>query len=222
MNEAIDLQQLSIRESEQVEWKENVAEIGDVVATLTAFANDLANLGGGYVVCGAREGKDPHGFSVLVRTGLTATRFQEVENQVLAQCRDRVSPPITPTFAELASDVDGRRILVFIQPATGQAHTFRNGKEGAKYPVRVGRSTLEAKNGVLRSLLVRKGVMEAWDRRPCNGATVNDLDLLALRDALQRMGVFSPERGVEPYLSEDVQLSPFVPSLCIREPLTGT
>ena len=78
-----------------------------------------------------------------------------------------------------------------------------------------------ARNGVLRELLVRKGALEPWDRRPCNGATTNDLDLLALRDALQRMGVFSPERGVEPYLGADAQISPLVPSLCIAEPLTG-
>jgi ATP-dependent DNA helicase RecG len=50
---------------------------------------------------------------------------------------------------------------------------------------------------------------------------VSDLDLLTLRDALQRMGVFTPDRGVEPYLVEGVQISPFVPSLCIAEPLTG-
>jgi ATP-dependent DNA helicase RecG len=35
------------------------------------------------------------------------------------------------------------------------------------------------------------------------------------------MGVFTIDRGVEPYLVEGVQLSPFVPSLCIAEPLTG-
>ena len=35
------------------------------------------------------------------------------------------------------------------------------------------------------------------------------------------MKVFSAERGVEPYLSDDQQLSPFVPPLCYREPLTG-
>jgi ATP-dependent DNA helicase RecG len=221
MTEAIDLQELSVRESEQTEWKENVADIDDVVATLSAFANDLANLGGGYVVCGAREDRDPHGFPVLARSGLTANRLKEVENTVLARCRDRVSPPITPRVEELASDVADRRILVFIQPATGQAHTFRRDRDGAKHFVRIGRSTIEARNGVLRNLLVRKGAVEPWDRRPCAAATVNDLDLLALRDALQRMGVFSPERGVEPYLTDDVPLSPFVPPLCVREPLTG-
>ena len=221
MTARVDLDELARRESEQTEWKENVAESDDVVATLAAFANDLQNLGGGYVVCGAREEKDAQGFPRLVRVGLTANRLKEVENQVLARCRDRISPPVTPLVEELKLDDDSRRILVFIQPATAFAHTFRRGKEGAKHFVRVSRSTIEARNGVLRDLLVRKGAVEPWDRRPCNGATVSDLDLLGLRDALQRMGVFAPERGVEPYLAEGVQISPFVPSICIAEPLTG-
>jgi ATP-dependent DNA helicase RecG len=217
----IDLNEISRRENEQTEWKENVADIDDVVATLSAFANDLQNLGGGYVVCGAKEVRDPDGFPRLVRAGLTANRLREVEHTVLARCRDRVSPPIVPLVEELPADDDSRRILVFLQPATGTAHSFRKGQEGAKHYVRVSRSTIEARNGVLREFLVRKGALEPWDRRPCNGATTNDLDLLALRDALQRMGAFSPERGVEPYLGDGVQISPFVPSLCIAEPLTG-
>ena len=221
MSPRVDLPELSRRESEQTEWKENVADIDDVVATLAAFANDLQNLGGGYVVCGAREDKDPAGFPTLVRSGLTAARLKEVEGTALTRGRERVSPPIAPLIDVLPSDVADRRILVFIQPATGQAHTFRRGAEGAKHFVRVGRSTIEARNGLLRDLLVRKGAMEPWDRRPCNAATVKDLDLLVLRDALQRMGVFTADQGVEPFLLDGVQLSPFVPSLCVAEPLTG-
>jgi ATP-dependent DNA helicase RecG len=217
----IALEELARRESEQTEWKENVADTNDVVATISAFANDLQNLGGGYVVCGAKEKKDESGFPELVRTGLTAARFKEVENTVLARCRDRVSPPITPLVEELESEDPTRRILIFIQPATGSAHTFRRDNEGAKHFVRVSRSTIEARNGLLKDLLVRKGALEPWDRRPCNAATVSDIDLLTLRDALQRMGVFTLDRGVEPYLVEGVQLSPFVPSLCMAEPLSG-
>lgn len=219
---ALDLDQLAQRESEQIEWKENVANVDDVVETLCAFANDLANLGGGYVVCGARESKDEHGFAMLVRSGLTANRLKEVENRVLARCRERVSPQISPLIEELPSVDADRRILVFIQPATPSAHSFRRGDEGAKYCVRVGRSTIEARNGILRDLLVRKGGMEPWDRRPCNSATERDLDLLALRDALHRMAVFSADGHVEQYVYEDRPLSPFVPSLCVREPITNT
>jgi ATP-dependent DNA helicase RecG len=221
MTHRIDLRQLAERESEQVEWKGNVADIDDVVETLSAFANDLANLGGGYVVCGASETRDAHGFPAINLTGLTSSRFREVEGTVLARCRDRVSPPLTPLVEELPADEPDRRILVFLAPATNQAHTFRRGSQGGKHYVRIGRETREARDGVLRELLVRKGALEPWDRQACTAATVSDLDLLVLRDALQRMGMFSPDLGVEPFLSETAQLSPFVPALCVKEPLTG-
>jgi ATP-dependent DNA helicase RecG len=217
----IDIRELARRENEQTEWKENVADVDDVVATLSAFANDLQNLGGGYVVCGVKEDRDEHGFPKLVRTGLTASRLKEVEGMVLTRCRERVSPAIAPRVEELESGDPQRRILIFIQPATGAAHTCRRGNDGAKHFVRVSRSTIEARNGLLRDLLVRKGALEPWDRRPCTAATMNDLDLLALRDALQRMGIFAPDYGVEPYLAADAQISPFVPSLCMAEPLSG-
>lgn len=221
MSARIDLDELARRESEQTEWKENVADVDEVVATLCAFANDLQNLGGGYVVCGARETKDEHGFPKLVRAGLTASRLKEIENTVIARCRDRVSPPIAPLVEELETADPERRILVFLQPATGAAHTFRPRDAGAKHFVRVSRATIEARNGLLKDLLVRKGALEPWDRRPSNAATVADIDLLTLRDALERMGVYTPDRGVEPYLADGVQISPFVPSLCIAEPLSG-
>jgi ATP-dependent DNA helicase RecG len=220
MNE-IDLKMLSIRENEQVEWKENVADTDDVVETLSAFANDWANLGGGYVVCGAKEEKDEHGFPRVKIVGLSANRIKEVEGRVLGACRDRVSPSIAPLVQELATEHPDRRVLVFIMPATRTAHMFRRSDHPAKHFVRVSRETREARNGILRELLVRKGVAEEWDRRACLSATTNDLDLIAFRDALQRMGVFSPDRGLDEYISETKSLSPFVPPLCIREPLTG-
>ncbi len=215
----IDLDQLARRESEQTEWKENVADINDVVGTVSAFANDLQNLGGGYVVCGAKEAKDAHGFPRLVKAGLTAARLKEVENTVLARCRDRVSPPLAPLVEELASDYPDRRILVFMQPATGAAHTFRRDSDGAKHFVRVSRSTIEARNGLLKDLLVRKGAMEPWDRRPCNGATVDDINFLVLREALVRMEL--GRTSAESLLSDTEQVHALVPPLCAREPLTG-
>lgn len=217
----IDLDQLAVRESEQIEWKENVADASDVARTLSAFANDLANLGGGYVVCGAAEQKDEHGFPSLVRKGLTASKLREVQGKVLQHCRDLISPPISPLVEEIESGDPERRILVFIQPSTGQAHSFRIGDEGGKHWVRIGSDTREARNGTLRELLVRKGATPTWDRRVCTGATVNDLDLLALRDALQQMRVFSSEKGVEAFLSDEAQISAFVPPLLEREPLTN-
>ncbi len=218
----VDLKALSIRESEQVEWKESVADPDQVAATLSAFANDWANLGGGYVVCGAAEEKDEHGFPLIRTTGLTSARLKEVEGKVLAACRDRVSPSIAPIVSELPTENPERRILIFVMPATKNAHMYRTGDDTGRHYVRISRETREARNGILRELLVRKGVIEEWDRRPNPTATINDLDLIAFRDALQRMGVFDPKRGLDEYISDTVHLSPFVPPLCFREPLTNT
>ena len=219
--EQLDLKTLSVRESDQVEWKENVDDPDDVAETLSAFANDWSNLGGGYVACGAREEKDEHGFPQVAIVGLSAARLKEVEGKVLTACRDRVSPSIAPLVEELPAESPDRRVLVFIMPSTRSAHLFRRREQAGKYYVRISRETREARNGILRELLVRKGVQEEWDRRVCATATINDLDLLALRDALQRMGVFHPDRGIDEYVSESKSLSPFVPPLCVREALTG-
>lgn len=217
----IDLKELASRESEQVEWKENVADVEDVVKTVAAFSNDYSNLGGGYVVCGAREAKDEHGFQKMEIPGLTSTQFREVEGRVLTLCHEKIDPPITPLLEELPAATDERRILVFIVPATGYAHTFRTSDDSGKYYIRISRETREARNGILRELLVRKRVQEPWDRRYHPVATVDDIDLLALREVMKRVGLWDGSKALEDYLSATAQLSPFVPTLCVKEPLTG-
>lgn len=210
----IDLKRLAERESEQVEWKENVADEEDVVATLVAFANDRANLGGGYVVCGVREGRDEHGFQHLDLRGLSAADFKRVEGKVFALCRDNVQPSIAPRLEELPGDDPARRILVFVMPQTGRAHQFRRRNGDTHSCVRVGRSTIQARNGILLELLTLRGEVEPWDRRPCPRATVADLDLVLLRDTLQRLGRFDAQRGLDAVLSDEQSIAALVPSLC--------
>lgn len=126
----IDLKELASRENEQVEWKENVADVEDAVATITAFANDLANLGGGYVVCGAKETRDAAGFPAIERIGLDAKRLAAVEGEVLDRCRKRVDPQLAPLVEELPAEREDRRILVFIVPASQRVHQLRHRARG--------------------------------------------------------------------------------------------
>lgn len=219
---AIDLKILAARESEQVEWKENVASISDVVKTVVAFANDYSNLGGGYVVCGAAERKDEHGFSRVELPGLAADRFHEVEGKVLAECRQCVDPPVVPLVEPFPAATPDRRGLIFVVPASRTAHSYRaHGKDASTYYIRMGRATVEAKNGLLRELLVRKGVQEPWDRRLCAQARPEDIDPLVLREYLQRMDLWDPGRPFDDYLSPSMQLAAFAPPLCGQDPLTG-
>ncbi len=84
MKDKIDLKELASRESEQVEWKKNVADIESVLRIITAFANDFQNMGGGYVVCGAEELKDENGFQKVSYPGLTSARLKEIEGKVMS------------------------------------------------------------------------------------------------------------------------------------------
>ncbi len=210
----IDLTELAKRESERVEWKENVASIDDVVRTVVALSNDYLNLGGGYVVCGAREGRDEAGFQKVFFEGLTSSRFKEIEGKVLADCREKVDPPIAPRVEEIGLPDAQKRVLVFVVPATDYAHCYRStGKDASTFYVRIGRETREAKNGLLRELLVRKKALEPWDRRPNANASLKDIDLIVLRDYLQSMELWDPNKALEDYLSASHQIATFVPPL---------
>lgn len=150
----INLKELSQRESERVEWKENVADIESLVKTSVAFANDYSNLGGGYIVCGARESRDEYGFQKLIEIGLTANRLKEIEGKLLSDLREKVFPSIVPITEEIPVSEE-KRILIFIIPASNAAHSYRaSGKDSSTYYVRIGRETREAKNGILRELLI--------------------------------------------------------------------
>lgn len=216
----VDLSELANRESERVEWKLNVADPSKAVRTIVAFANDYSNLGGGYIVCGAEEIVDKAGFQAVNYIGMTSDRCKEIEGIVLSHCREHVDPEIVPVVDEIETEDEGRRILVFIIAATGQAHSYRSDKNNpSTYYIRIGRETREAKNGLLRELLVKKGNLEAWDRRGIASSEVDDLDLIALREHLQGMGLWDSHKPVEDYLSDTKQLSPFVPPLTVTDGL---
>ncbi len=217
----VDLSELIKRESERVEWKENIADIETVVKTAVAFVNDYSNLGGGYIVCGVKETKDAYGFQKLEQIGLTSQRFKEVENKVLAELHEKCFPAIVALIDEIPISED-RRILIFIIPGTSEIHSYRpSGKDTSTYYVRIGRETREARNGILRELLVKKNKIEPWDKRINVAATIDDIDLLSLREYLKEMFLWDNNKPIEDYISATERLSSFVPPLAGIEMLSG-
>ncbi|MCC7429781.1 putative DNA binding domain-containing protein [bacterium] len=216
----IDLTELFKRESESVEWKENIGNIEDVIKTIVAFANDFSNLGGGYVVCGAREGKDEYGFQKLLKEGLSSGRLKEIEGKVLHDCREKVNPPIVPLTEEIEVS-ETKRILVLIVPATGNAHSYKpSGKNSETYFIRIGRETREATNGLLKELLVKKQQLAPWDKRTNKNGKIEDLDLVLFRDFLQETKLLFPNKQIEEYLSDKETLTDFIPPLLEKENLS--
>lgn len=221
----IDLKELSVRESERVEWKENGDDpkiVQKIVKTISAFANDIANVGGGYVVCGAQEGKDEYGFPKVFYTGLTATKLKEIVGKVTQHCRDYVNPSLTPLVTELKHPEDeSKRILVFTVLASPDAHLYRDGEKSTHY-VRIASDTREARNGVLTQLLIKKQKIEYFDKRVNQEASEADMDVLIFRDYMQEMGLLSSEKPLENYFSDKEQIAEFVPPLFKRIGLDKT
>jgi len=220
----IDLKELAKRESETVEWKENGDDkniVVSIVKTISAFANDIANSGGGYVVCGAREIKDEYGFPKLKFTGLSSDKLKEIEGKVLQHCRDYVTPSIAPIVQELENPEDEQtRILVFTVIADSDAHTYRDG-ESLNYYVRIGRETRIAKNGFFRQLMESKQHVVPFDKRPNINVDEKDIDLLLFRDSMAEMELLQPNKQLEDYLSDKEQIAEFIPPLFARKSLDG-
>ncbi len=220
MHNLINLSELATRESAVVEWKENVARISDVIETIVAFANDFLNLGGGYIVCGAKEVKDIHGFQAVEYIGLTACRLKEIKETVINNCTNstRVNPPINPHVVELEVPEDSsRRILIFIIDSTPYAHSYKNDKSDIpRYFIKTDYNTKEATNGLMRELLRKKGQLEPWDKRINQKATTTDIDELILRQYLQNMKLWSNNKAITDYLSEKEKIEEFIPPLLGR------
>lgn len=224
MNYNIDLKELSARESEKVEWKENGDDkevVKSIVKTISAFANDIANIGGGYVVCGAKEIKDEFGFQKVFYTGLSSDKLKEIEGKVLAHCRDNVSPSLSPLVQELDNPENKTtRILVFIIMASSKAHTYRDG-ETSNYYVRAGKETREARNGILIRLLTSKQEIVPFDKRPNPNVGEADIDTLLFRDCMNEMKLIQPSKPLEDYFSDREQIAEFVPPLFVKKSLDG-
>lgn len=222
MDYNIDLKELSTRESEKVEWKENGDDqhvVRSIVKTITAFANDISNFGGGYIVCGAKETKDDFGFPKVLYKGLTSEKMKEIEGKVLQHCRDYVSPSIVPIVHEMENPVDvSTRILVFIIIASSEAHSYRDG-DASNFYVRIGRETREARNGILTQLLIRKQKIEYFDKRVNQNALEADIDILLFRDSMQEMGLLMPEKSLEDYFSDREQIAELVYPLFVKNSL---
>ncbi len=150
-----------------------------VIKTLCAFANDLQNLNGGYVVLGVAE---QDGVAVRPANGLSAASIDAAQKWIRGNC-NRIEPAYMPVMD--VCEVDGRQVLVLWAPASDvRPHQAPDGAKGEKrYWVRIGSESVEAKNEVLTSLLQQTARVPFDDRR-AHEARNDDLSLTLVRQFL--------------------------------------
>ena len=99
----------SIVESERIEFKKGWNP-ESVIHAISAFANDINNLGGGYIILGVEE-KD--GKPILPPSGISLNEIEKIQKELLNLCH-----LIKPNYFPVAEPIDflGKKIFIIWVP----------------------------------------------------------------------------------------------------------
>lgn len=168
-----------------------------VLKSVCAFANDLQNLNGGYIIIGVEE---RNGCAVLPPKGLSSGTIDSIQKWIRGNC-NRIDPKYQPVMSP--EMVSGKHIFVLWIPASDvRPHRAPDGDKGDyKYYVRLGSMSVDAeKNGVLMQLIEQTARVPFDDRRALN-STTDDLRESKVREFLKdiRSGLLEEKNTKELY-----------------------
>ncbi len=156
-----------------------------VVRTICAFANDLLNLNGGYLILGVET--DDRGNPVLPPRGLHDADRDRLQREILGQC-SRIQPHYHPLLFPVS--YEDRPILVIWAPG-GDYRPYEAPKTLAggdrAYYVREGSETVEAK-GALRVQLFEQAAKITFDDRINRTMTMDDVSEHLVKRFLMDVG----------------------------------
>ncbi len=172
-----------------VEWERIEFKKGwnpqNIIKTITAFANDFNNWGGGYIILGIKE-KD--GKPVLPPIGLNLNQIDKIQKELNNLCRK-----IIPNYFPIVEPVDfqGKKILVLWCPG-GSIRPYKCPDKLGKnsqyfYYIRHGSLTVKPTIDEEKELISMSNQIP-FDDRPNYKFSVRDFDLLAIKTFLNKVG----------------------------------
>ena len=120
-----------------------------VIHTITAFANDLYNVNGGYIIIGVEEKEDcesPDSLQVILPPLGVTGNLDKIQKEISGACRENIKPEINPILQPVV--VDGKKVLViWVRPSDNRPHTCRESNKSNEwnYYIREGTETKKAK-----------------------------------------------------------------------------
>jgi len=172
-----------------IEWERLEFKAGwnpeAVLHTACAFANDVNNLGGGYIVIGVDEHDGKPRFPPV---GISDTQVDTIQKKIV-ELGHRIVPDYFPLV--FPAVVQGRRILVLWRPG-GQTRPYKapvslTEKSGHAFYVRRSSTTVRATGDAERHLF-QLAAKVPFDDRVNMHARLADLDLGTIRSFLQETG----------------------------------
>lgn len=171
-----------------VEWERLEFKEGwnpeKVVQTMCAFANDLNNWGGGYIILGIKEEK---GQPIFPPEGIEKKQLDTIQKEVL-----KLAHQVLPNYFPIIQPylLQEKHIMVLWCPA-GDHRPYTapstQGKKAQRYPyIRFGSSSIIAKDDNLKRLN-ELAARIPFDDRVNQQASVNDMDLGLIREYLKEV-----------------------------------
>lgn len=164
-------------------WDEQIK--ASTVRTICAFANDLLNLGGGYVVLGVQE---EGGRAILPPIGLGNLDLDRVQKEIRGACK-RIQPDYLPTVFPV--HFEGVPLIVIwawggdIRPYQAPESLKVSGSP-LQFWIRRGSETIKAQGGDLRDLIALTAKVPFDDRRSLE-ARIEDLSPSLVRQFLNQI-----------------------------------
>ncbi len=181
-----------------VEWERIDFKKGwnpeDVVHSISAFANDMHNWGGGYIVIGIEEDR---GTPVFPPFGVDIKDLDDIQKEVL-----NVMHKIEPIPNVISEPVEymGKNILILWVPG-GETRPY-------KAPIRLGTKEMQKAYFIRQGSVTKKATFQEeqillslaakvpFDDRICHTAKLDDLSLLYIRDFLRRVDSNISEKDI--------------------------
>jgi ATP-dependent DNA helicase RecG len=197
-----------------VEWERIDFKKGwnpeDVVHSICAFANDVNNWGGGYIVVGVEE---DNGTPVLPPIGLDIKKIDSIQKELL-----NITHKIEPLPVVIPQPVEHMEKMILIiwvpggetRPYKAPIHLSSKGTQKAYY-IRKGSVTKKTSQQEEQWLLSLASKIP-FDDRICHAASLYDLSLLYIRDFLRKVD--------SDITDEDIQNMPFE-QLCWQMQIIG-
>lgn len=171
-----------------VEWERIEFKSGwnpeTIIHTMCAFANDLHNWGGGYIIIGINENGDKPESSLI---GLKESSLDKIQKEVI-----NIGYQIQPNYFPIMQPyvLQGKHIMVLWCPAGDNrmySAPITLGTKAQRQPnIRVGSESIVAKEENLR-LLMELTARIPFDDRVNNQAKIDDFDLSLIQSHLQEV-----------------------------------
>lgn len=179
-------------ESNRIEFKESFNPAA-IIRTICAFANDVDNIGGGYIVIGVKEEK---GHPIYPLKGVDVNDIDDILKKLREKCH-YIEPLYEPVVEPVLVD-DTYVIVIWVQGGYGRPYkapkdvTIKGSNK--YYYIRKFSSSVIASNDEEKELFYVSSTIP-FDDRPNLLAEVNDLDLGLIREHLKEINSSLYERS---------------------------